>query len=183
MDLYRLSSTDPLLPHDPQLHGYACDYLGGDGGDLPVETEDLERHRDLGVVAVFRHRQTGYYFPAVRVGEPSVSPWGEDWRQGQAHLCVACEVLQGDALTGFLGPFSFYHLVRILEGGRVSPREAIVGGYVGEAVFTLRGRVLLPACQTCEEAQALLGVLSSAIAPRLLTAGKERLHEEDCPTL
>lgn len=32
MDLYRLSSTDPLLPHDPQLHGYACDYLGGDGG-------------------------------------------------------------------------------------------------------------------------------------------------------
>ena len=58
-----------------------------------------------------------------------------------------------------MGPFTFYDLLLVLEAGPVTPREAIVEGYFGDAIFSLRGHVRFLACATPEEALEYLALL------------------------
>ena len=74
MYLFRESPTSPLLPHDPESHSYACDYLGGDSG-LEVKAEEYELvsvYRRS--AAIFQHRPSGKFCPAVQVGSLSIVP-------------------------------------------------------------------------------------------------------------
>ena len=160
MYLYRSSPDDPLVLHNCELHGYACEYIGGDSGPVVV-AKDYRLHLDMGEKAVFRHRCTGKYFAAVRIGGLSMFPCGDDWRQEQAHIVMAREVFQGEGvgLSAAVGPFSFYDLLFLLEAGPVTPREAIVNGYFGDAVFNLRGHVREPACSTPARALTLLALI------------------------
>jgi hypothetical protein len=155
--LYRASPQAPRVPHRPQVHGYACDYIGGDAG-VEVVAEEYWLHLDLGQTAVFLHRPSGKFHAATRIGEPTVCPVGDDWRQGQAHIVLATDVMHTEHLVGEMGPFSFYDLLCELVGGPVTPREAIADGYFGDAVFNLRGHALLLPCDTPEEALELLAI-------------------------
>lgn len=158
MYLYRTTQKDALVPHIPETHGYPCDYIGGDGGPT-VEAEDYHLCLDKGEQVVFLNSRTGKYHAAVRVGEPSMFPCGVDWRQGQAHIMRACEVSQSSEMTALVGPFSFYNLLYALEARPVTPHEAIAAGYFGEAVNSMRGHTHDLACETLEEALALLALL------------------------
>jgi hypothetical protein len=160
MYLYRTTQKDALVPHIPETHGYPCDYIGGDGGPT-VEAEDYHLCLDRGEQVIFLNSRTGKYHAAVRVGEPSMFPCGVDWRQEQAHIMRAYEVSQSPRgeFTALVGPFSFYNLLYVLSAGAVTPREAIAAGYIGEAVKSMRGHVRDLACETLEEALALLALL------------------------
>jgi hypothetical protein len=147
MYLYRSSSDAPLVPHQPAVHGYPCDYIGGDSGP-EVRANDYQLFLDRGEVAVFQHRRTAAYHAAVRIGLPSMLPCGQDYRQQQAHIILASEALHAAGLSGYVGPFTFYDLLFVLEAGPVTPREAIVAGYFGDAIFSLRGHVRFLACDT-----------------------------------
>ena len=160
MYLFRGSPGGPFVLHDPQLHGYACDYIGGDSGPCVV-VDDYSLFLDKGEKAVFQHTQTGKYVAAVRIGRPSMCPCGDDWRQGQAHIMIASEVFRGAKLVSQIGPFTFYDLVFVLESGSVTPREAIAAGYFGDAVYSLRGHVRELECTTPAEAEALLALILS----------------------
>lgn len=166
MYLFRSSPDGPLVLHNPKLHGYACDYIGGDSGPVVI-AQDYRLQLDLGAKAVFQHAPTGAYFAAVRIGGPSMFPCGDDWRQEQAHIMRAREVFWLARLilqTGFM----FYDLVFLLEAGPVTPREAIVDGYFGDAVYTLRGHVQELGCATPAEALALLALIPEAAFHRSL---------------
>jgi hypothetical protein len=126
MYLYRSSQNGLLVPHDPKLHGYACDYIGGDSGPVVI-ARDFRLHLDAGETAVFQHTHTGRYFAAVQIGSPSMLLCGEDWRQEQAHI----KTYRGNPGGFLIGPFTFYDLLFLLEPGPITPREAIAVGYFG----------------------------------------------------
>jgi hypothetical protein len=159
MYLYRSSPQAQLEAHRLERHGYPCDYIGGDSG-LEVVAEDYQLFLDRGEEAVFRNMRSGEYHAAVRIGQLSMSPLGDDWRQQQADIILACETFHTAQLSRFVGPFTFYDLVFVLEAGQVTPREAIAAGYFGEAISTLRGHMRFLACTTPDEAVALLRLLT-----------------------
>jgi hypothetical protein len=151
MYLYKPAPDASLVVHSPELHGYPCNFIGGDSGPVVVARE-YRLHLDLGGTAIFQHRQTGKYYAAVRIGEPSMLPCGENVFQQCAHI----KTYHPHSSGLVQGPFTFYDLVFLLEAGPVTPREAIVDGYFGSAIFSLSGHVRELACETIEEALALL---------------------------
>jgi len=158
MYLFRNSPLAALVPHNPALHGYACNYIGGDSGP-EVVAQDYYLYRDLGKWAVFQHIPSCAYYAAVRIGKPSNCPCGDDWRQEQAHLRRASEGIAGAELTGSVGPWMFYDLVYALEAGVVAPEEARAAGYVDDAIYSLNGHLRDLGCSTPEEALALLHII------------------------
>lgn len=156
--LYRESSTAPLVVHDPAYHSYACDYLGGDSGP-EVEAEAYTLVRLYRGAAIFLHRPSGKFCPAVQVGSLSYCPIGDDWCQAQAHLMVPRQSIRSNGFAAATGPFAFYNLVAILEAGAVSSEEAAANGYFGDALHSLRGHVRLIFCATPQEAQGFLDVI------------------------
>jgi len=158
--LYRAAPLKQFGVYQPESHGYPCDYIGGDEGPSLMAGEYL-LVRDRGECAVILHALTGVYYVAVRIGEPTFSPVGDDWRQWQADFMLSTDAFECETehLTAQLGPFTFYDLLVLLEGGDVSPREAIAAGYFGEAVFSLRGHLHALPCSSPEEALALLDLL------------------------
>lgn len=150
MYLYRASQDAALHLHQPEEHGYACDYLGGDRGPTVVASDYILQGVPEHSV-VFLHRLTGMFHPAVRVGMPSRWWVGDDWRQAQAHIVLPDE-------AG--GTFSFYNLLHVLEAGDVTARAAIAAGYTHEAVRSARGSVRPLRCATLQEAQTTLALLA-----------------------
>jgi hypothetical protein len=160
--LYRESSAAPLVPHDPDVHSYACDYLGGDSGP-EVKAEEYALFRLYRGAAIFQYRPSGKFCPAVQVGSLSHCPIGDDWRQAQAHLMVPRQSIRSKGFTAATGPFAFYNLVAILEACAVSSEEAAANGYFGDALYNLRGRVRSIFCATPQEARGFLDLISPAI--------------------
>ena len=157
--LYRAAPQEQLRAYRPEEHGYPCEYVGGDEGP-PVVAGEYLLVRDLGAYAVFLQEPTGAHYAAVRIGEPTLSPVGDDWRQGQAHIMLGTSALVTTHLEGVVGPFSFYDLLFALERGDVTSREAVVAGSFGEAVWSLRGHVRPLPCATVDEALALLALFT-----------------------
>lgn len=159
MYLFHESLTAPLIVHDPERHSYACDYLGGDSG-LEVKAEEyalVSVYRRS--AAIFQHRPSGKFCPAVQIGEISNCPIGDDWHQAQAHLMVPRWSRRSGSFAAATGPFTFYDLVAILEECPVSSEEAAANGYFGDALYSLRGRVRSIFCATPQEAQGFLDVI------------------------